>query len=76
MSETFDPSDTVSSSTSGTTELTSTSKSSREHLSITIEDVAIETVIEMNQYMRENGIVQKKPLYGHHLVQWLWKNVS
>lgn len=45
-----------------------------DYIELTIEDVAIDTVIEIRQYMRENGIQEKRTMYGHDLFRWLMKN--
>lgn len=46
-----------------------------DYIELTIEDVAIDTVIEMREYMKENGIQEKRAMYGHDLFRWLMKNV-
>lgn len=42
---------------------------------ITIEDISIETVIDMRAYMRDNGIIEKKPLRSYDLIHWLNKRL-
>jgi hypothetical protein len=46
----------------------------RDHIEITIEDVAIDTIIDLRKYMRENGIsTTSKPLSSVDLTRWLQK---
>lgn len=53
------------------------SKESKEtvvdHISIKIEDTAVDVVIEIRDYVRENGLCITKPLNTNHLVKWLNK---
>lgn len=46
-----------------------------DYIELTIEDVAVDTVIEIREYMKENGIQEKRTMYGHDLFRWLMKNV-
>jgi hypothetical protein len=38
---------------------------------ISIEDSAIDTVIDLRDYLREEGIILKKEMYSYDLLDWI-----
>ncbi len=49
--------------------------SKSDYLELTIEDVAIDTVIDIRDYLKQNAIPQKRTMYAHELFRWLIKNL-
>lgn len=49
--------------------------SKSDYIELAIEDVAIDTVIDIRDYLKQNAIPQKRPMYAHELFRWLIKNL-
>lgn len=49
---------------------------SSDYVELTIEDVAVDTVIDMRAYFQENGLIPKKPVQSYDLFRWISKQIK
>ena len=47
-----------------------------DYIELTIEDVAIDTVIDMRAYFHENGMIPTKNIQSYDLFRWLSKQLK
>lgn len=49
---------------------------STDYIELTIEDVAIDTVIDMRAYFQENGLSPSKSIQSYDLFRWISKQIK
>lgn len=50
--------------------------SSSDYIELTIEDVAVDTVIDMRAYFQENGLIPNKSIQSYDLFRWISKQIK